>query len=71
MLRDRRFGDSIDRNMRRLDPAEACLLRFRPILMTTICALLGGLPLMLSNGTGSELRKPLGSMILGTSTPRH
>ena len=39
---------------------EACRLRFRPILMTTMCALLGGLPLMLSNGTGSELRKPLG-----------
>ena len=44
---------------------EACLLRFRPILMTTMCALLGGLPLMLSNGTGSELRKPLGYAIVG------
>jgi hydrophobe/amphiphile efflux-1 (HAE1) family protein len=44
---------------------QACLLRFRPILMTTMCALLGGLPLMLSNGTGSELRKPLGYAIVG------
>jgi multidrug efflux pump subunit AcrB len=44
---------------------EACLMRFRPILMTTMCALLGGLPLMLSNGTGSELRKPLGYAIVG------
>jgi HAE1 family hydrophobic/amphiphilic exporter-1 len=44
---------------------EACLLRFRPILMTTMCALLGGLPLMLGSGTGSELRKPLGFAIVG------
>ena len=44
---------------------EACRLRFRPILMTTMCALLGGLPLMLSNGTGSELRHPLGYAIVG------
>jgi hydrophobic/amphiphilic exporter-1 (mainly G- bacteria), HAE1 family len=44
---------------------EACLLRFRPMLMTTMCALLGGLPLMLSNGTGSALRKPLGYAIVG------
>jgi hydrophobe/amphiphile efflux-1 (HAE1) family protein len=44
---------------------EACRLRFRPILMTTMCALLGGLPLMLSNGVGSELRKPLGYAIVG------
>jgi HAE1 family hydrophobic/amphiphilic exporter-1 len=44
---------------------EARLLRFRPILMTTMCALLGGLPLMLSNGTGSELRHPLGYAIVG------
>jgi multidrug efflux pump len=39
---------------------QACLLRFRPILMTTLCALLGALPLMLSQGVGSELRQPLG-----------
>ncbi len=44
---------------------EACLLRFRPIMMTTFCALLGGLPLALGLGTGSELRKPLGIAIVG------
>ncbi len=42
----------------------ACLLRFRPILMTTMCALLGGLPLMLGHGSGSELRQPLGYAIV-------
>ncbi len=44
---------------------EACLLRFRPILMTTMAALLSGLPLMLENGAGSELRKPLGFAMVG------
>jgi len=44
---------------------EACLLRFRPILMTTMCALFGALPLILSNATGSELRRPLGITIVG------
>ena len=44
---------------------QACLLRFRPILMTTMAALLGALPLMLGNGTGSELRRPLGVAIVG------
>jgi multidrug efflux pump len=44
---------------------EACLLRFRPILMTTIAALLGALPLALGEGTGSELRRPLGIAIIG------
>jgi multidrug efflux pump len=44
---------------------EACLLRFRPILMTTMAALLGALPLALGNGVGSELRKPLGITIIG------
>jgi len=44
---------------------EACLLRFRPIMMTTMAALLGGLPLALSSGTGSELRRPLGISIVG------
>jgi len=44
---------------------QACLLRFRPILMTTMAALLGALPLMLGNGTGSELRHPLGITIVG------
>jgi multidrug efflux pump len=44
---------------------QACLLRFRPITMTTLAALLGGLPLALGSGTGSELRKPLGVAIVG------
>jgi multidrug efflux pump len=44
---------------------QACLLRFRPILMTTMAALLAALPLMLGNGTGSELRRPLGVAIVG------
>ncbi|MFG1278879.1 efflux RND transporter permease subunit [Xanthobacter autotrophicus] len=44
---------------------EACLLRFRPILMTTMAALLAGVPLMLGHGTGSELRQPLGYAIVG------
>ncbi|MEP7126421.1 MAG: efflux RND transporter permease subunit, partial [Byssovorax sp.] len=44
---------------------EACLLRFRPIMMTTLAALLGGLPLALGSGTGSELRRPLGIAIVG------
>jgi multidrug efflux pump subunit AcrB len=44
---------------------QACLLRFRPILMTTLAALFGGLPLALERGTGSELRRPLGIAIVG------
>ena len=44
---------------------KACILRFRPILMTTVCAILGGVPLMLGTGTGSELRQPLGYAIVG------
>jgi multidrug efflux pump len=44
---------------------EACLLRFRPILMTTMAALLGALPLALGRGVGSELRRPLGIAIIG------
>jgi multidrug efflux pump len=44
---------------------QACLLRFRPILMTTLCALLGALPLMLGTGVGSELRHPLGITLVG------
>ena len=43
----------------------ACLLRFRPIMMTTMAALLGGLPLALGHGTGSEMRRPLGIAIVG------
>jgi multidrug efflux pump len=44
---------------------EACMLRFRPILMTTMAALLGALPLALGTGTGSEMRRPLGITIIG------
>jgi multidrug efflux pump subunit AcrB len=44
---------------------EACLLRFRPIMMTTMAALLGGVPLMLGAGTGAEIRQPLGYAIVG------
>ncbi len=44
---------------------QACLLRFRPILMTTMAALLGALPLMLGRGVGSELRHPLGITMVG------
>jgi multidrug efflux pump len=44
---------------------QACLLRLRPILMTTFAAMFGGLPLALGNGVGSELRKPLGIAIVG------
>ncbi len=44
---------------------QACLLRFRPILMTTMAAILGALPLMLGGGSGSELRRPLGYAIVG------
>jgi len=44
---------------------EACLTRFRPILMTTLCAMLGGIPLMLGAGAGAEIRQPLGYAIVG------
>jgi multidrug efflux pump len=44
---------------------QACLLRFRPIMMTTMCALLGGMPMALGLGAGAELRKPLGIAIVG------
>ncbi len=44
---------------------EACLLRFRPIMMTTMAALLGAVPLALGTGTGSEMRRPLGITIIG------
>jgi multidrug efflux pump len=44
---------------------EACLLRFRPIMMTTMAALLGALPLALGRGVGSEFRRPLGISIVG------
>ena len=44
---------------------QACLLRFRPIMMTTMAALLAGVPLAFGSGTGSELRRPLGITIIG------
>jgi multidrug efflux pump len=44
---------------------EACLLRFRPIMMTTMAAMLGAVPLALGRGTGSEFRRPLGIAIIG------
>jgi multidrug efflux pump len=44
---------------------EACMLRFRPIMMTTMAALFGAMPLALGAGTGSELRRPLGITIVG------
>jgi multidrug efflux pump subunit AcrB len=44
---------------------QACLLRFRPIMMTTMCALIAGLPLALGQGAGSDLRRPLGIAIVG------
>jgi multidrug efflux pump subunit AcrB len=44
---------------------QACLLRFRPIMMTTMAALLGALPLAIQGGTGAELRRPLGIAIVG------
>jgi multidrug efflux pump len=44
---------------------QACLLRFRPIVMTTMAAVLGALPLMVGTGAGSELRHPLGISIVG------
>jgi multidrug efflux pump subunit AcrB len=44
---------------------QACLLRFRPIMMTTMCAIVAGLPLALGQGAGSELRRPLGIAIVG------
>ena len=47
---------------------EACLLRFRPITMTTMAALLGGLPLAVGGGIGAELRRPLGIAIVGGLT---
>jgi multidrug efflux pump len=54
---------------RGLPPAEAvfeaCIARFRPILMTTLAAILGALPLVLATGQGSELRRPLGITIIG------
>jgi HAE1 family hydrophobic/amphiphilic exporter-1 len=60
---------AINRERAGLEPREAirqaCLLRFRPIVMTTMTALLSGVALMLSHGAGSELRQPLGYSMVG------
>jgi multidrug efflux pump len=60
LQREREHGLAPDEAIR-----EACLLRLRPILMTTMSALLGALPLMLGTGEGAELRQPLGIAIVG------
>ncbi len=66
MLVDFAIARERDNGMAPLDAIrEACLLRFRPILMTTMAALLGGVPLMLGSGSGSELRQPLGYAMVG------
>jgi hydrophobic/amphiphilic exporter-1 (mainly G- bacteria), HAE1 family len=57
---ERESGMTADQSIR-----QACLLRFRPIMMTTMAALFGALPLMLGQGTGSELRQPLGYTMVG------
>jgi multidrug efflux pump subunit AcrB len=66
MLVDVALEGERDRNLSPEDAIhEACLQRFRPILMTTMCAMLGGVPLMVGTGTGSEIRQPLGYAIVG------
>jgi len=66
MLVDFAIAGERDRNMSpEAAIREACLLRFRPILMTTMVAMLGGVPLMLGTGAGSELRQPLGYAMVG------
>ena len=66
MMVDFALAGQRDRGLSPLDAIrEACLLRFRPIMMTTMAALLAGVPLMLGHGTGSELRQPLGYSMVG------
>ena len=66
MLVDFAIHAERDRHMAPIDAIrEACLLRFRPILMTTAAAMLAGVPLALGHGTGSELRQPLGYAMVG------
>jgi multidrug efflux pump subunit AcrB len=66
MLVDFAIAAERERNMPSIAAIrEACLLRFRPILMTTAAAMLAGLPMMFGHGTGSELRKPLGYAMVG------
>jgi multidrug efflux pump len=66
MLVDFALESERDRGLSSLDAIyEACLVRFRPILMTTLAAILGALPLILATGPGTELRRPLGVTIVG------
>ena len=66
MLVDFAINAERDRHLAPLDAIrEACLLRFRPILMTTAAAMLAGVPLALGHGTGSEMRQPLGYAMVG------
>jgi HAE1 family hydrophobic/amphiphilic exporter-1 len=66
MLVDFAITAERDRHMAPVDAIrQACLLRFRPILMTTAAAMLAGVPLMLGSGTGSEMRQPLGYAMVG------
>jgi multidrug efflux pump subunit AcrB len=66
MLVDFAITAERDRHMEPLAAIrEACLLRFRPILMTTAAAMLAGVPLALGHGTGSEMRQPLGYAMVG------
>jgi multidrug efflux pump subunit AcrB len=66
MLVDFAISAERDQHMAPIDAIrQACLLRFRPILMTTAAAMLAGVPLMLGTGTGSEMRQPLGYAMVG------
>jgi len=66
MLVDFAIGAERDEHMSPIQAIrQACLLRFRPILMTTAAAVLAGVPLMLGTGTGSEMRQPLGYAMVG------
>jgi hydrophobe/amphiphile efflux-1 (HAE1) family protein len=66
MLVDFALASERERGLKSEDAIhEACRLRFRPILMTTLCALLAGVPLMVGTGTGSEIRQPLGYAMVG------
>ena len=65
MMVDFAIAPSVSEIVARGGDCEASLLRFRPIMMTTMAALLGGVPLMLGAGTGSEIRQPLGYAMVG------
>jgi multidrug efflux pump subunit AcrB len=66
MMVDFAIAAQRERNLAPLEAIrEACLLRFRPILMTTAAAMLAGLPMMFGNGIGSEMRHPLGYAMVG------